>query len=200
MTQIIKEKEACIICLDYSYKQNPIYLLSCGCKQSLFHLECQTIYIEHTHSPISCPVCKRGFIMKKHYSFSYFDGPNQKLFWHVYFLFCIEIYYSFLFSDLLVPLQSLVVFSLPFMLPSNSTLDFFLRHLFAKYSFHYFVFFMYFLLNQQIKNLDLLFFIGNVQVFALFFTQLFSFPPKHPFDSFIITHSIHYFDILKPID
>jgi hypothetical protein len=86
------------------------------------------------------------------------------------------------------------------MLASKSTLDFFLVHIFVKYIFHYFLFFMSFLLNEDIKNLDVLFFIGNVQLFALFFTQLFSYPPIHPMESFIINQTIHHFDILTPVD
>jgi hypothetical protein len=195
-----KEKESCIICLDYSYIKNPIYLLSCGCKQSLFHLPCQTLYIQKTSSPISCPVCKRPFRIKHIYSFSYFDGPSQKLFWHVYFLFSIELYYSYIYSDLFLPLQSFIVFCLPFMMESNSSLDFFLQHIFSKYCFHHFIFFITFLLNQQIQNLDVFFFIGNVQVFTLFIIQYLSYPFKNPLECFIVSNRIHHFDILETVD
>ena len=117
----------CLICLEPAQADSPLFLLACGCKVSWFHLPCELRFLETCRGPISCPVCKRRVALQTNYCFSPRAGPIQRLLWNVIIFTPVE------FAILpILPVQTVLLFCIPFMIKSEPTVDFFLLHAYGK--------------------------------------------------------------------
>jgi hypothetical protein len=196
------EETTCIICLDGPVKKNPLFLMKCGCKASWFHTSCERSYISTTSLPFSCPVCRRPVQLQANYSFSPGAGPEQQQLWTTACLFGFEIVYSVYFKEILLPVETLVVFCIPFMIPSNSTLDYFCTQIQIKYAVEYLIF----LTQLLVKGVDLLYYptdilrsffaMGILQITILFIAQVCGRPLifRDPLLPYIISNEILHAD------
>jgi hypothetical protein len=141
------EERTCLICLDGPQEENPIYLLSCGCKISWFHRSCQMNWMSHLHSqyPLRCPTCKREVPMHLHYAFDPSFGLQQRKLRMITFLgaaesfLAISLWSQYYFETnlqlpetLLIPIQSLLLLYLPLMIHSEYDTITAMKHVYYK--------------------------------------------------------------------
>lgn len=136
-----EEERTCIICLDSPQQGKPLFLLHCGCRTAWFHEACETIWMEHLHmAEPKCPTCRRSIQLRLKYSFAYQDGINQRYLWWIASLFCCELFMCVMFStDKLLhqtwylPTQTIIIVSLPLIVPSRYDILYFLHQLRYRY-------------------------------------------------------------------
>lgn len=118
----------CCICLDPGKEDDPLFLLSCGCKVALFHKDCETRWTDTLpiDTPIKCLICKREPILKLNYCFSQI-GPAQELLWNTGLLFILEIPMGFHYKTPIIGLEGLFIILYPFVVPFNCDATYFLR-------------------------------------------------------------------------
>ena len=141
------EERSCLICLDGPQEENPIYLLSCGCKTAWFHRSCQMNWMSHITSqyPLKCPTCKREVPMHLHYAFHQSFGLAQRKLYVITFLCAAEsflalsLWFQYTFETgmqlpetLLIPTQSLILFYLPMIVHSEYDLLRAMKHVYYK--------------------------------------------------------------------
>lgn len=138
-----EEERTCIICLDSPQQGNSLFLLHCGCRTAWFHESCETSWMEHLQLvdfPPKCPTCRRDIQFRLKYSFAYRDGINQRYMWWIASLFCCELLMCIMFSiehslhqAWYLPTQSILIISLPLVLPSKNDVLYFLHQLRYRY-------------------------------------------------------------------
>jgi hypothetical protein len=191
----------CMICIDNPSKENPIYLLSCGCKQSWFHESCKNLWISKTEHPLCCPICKRKIQMKWNYCFSYFAGPYQKQLWHCAICFFFEFLYAIYYNFYSLPIFTISTLSMPFMISSPRTLRFFVNTVQLKYFIHSFYFIYVLLLEKNILNINLnfLFYSSIIQYLVVCINQMNDKRPSvDPLIPYAISCDVIYVSLLTP--
>ena len=150
----------CLICLDPAKRKIPLYLLDCGCKISYFHLPCEREWINHQEYPYNCPACRRLVPMKTNYSFSIYAGADQLYLWHTIGLLVLEGLISCILEFYIMPLISLSILTIPFIVRSRHNLNFFIWHL--RSQLYYTAFFLC-LISLQ-RKIDRDFYYGNLYI------------------------------------
>jgi hypothetical protein len=145
----------CIICLEPPLPQNPIFLLACGCKVGWFHDSCKNRWIDFQtdFDVLRCPACRRPVPMKINYCFDWRAGPEQYYLSTTSVLLGCEVILScsLVFSGVqyagFIPLQSVLIFCLPFMFPNKNSIFFYLNHIRARAAYYglYILFHMFIL-------------------------------------------------------
>jgi hypothetical protein len=162
-------ENTCCICIEGPNKKESIRLISCGCNCAWFHRSCETewIYSMNDEIPYKCPTCRRIVPMKTNYSFSYDAGDEQKFLWKVGYCMSAEILVLFMKKTLWVlPCQSILIVSMPFMLPTYQNVSFYLMNV------HLRILTNGFLLITGIAESDLLILIGSMHIWVLIFLSL----------------------------
>ena len=118
----------CCICLDPAKEDDPLFLLSCGCKVALFHQSCETKWTDTLpmDTPIKCLICKREPILKLNYCFSDI-GSAQKLLSNTAMLFALEITLALYYKTPIIGLEGLFIIVYPFVVPFNCDVTYVLR-------------------------------------------------------------------------
>lgn len=136
------EERTCIICLESPLENQPLQLLTCGCRTSWFHPSCEKTWIQHIHPidfPPKCPTCRREVDFMFQYSFRFQDGLNQKYLWWTSSIFGIEVCIASVLSldgfhtGWILPAQTMLIVSIPFFIQSRHDLLYFLHHLRYRY-------------------------------------------------------------------
>jgi hypothetical protein len=117
----------CCICLDPGKEDDPLFLLSCGCK-AFFHKACETRWTDTLpiNTPVVCLICKREPIMKVNYCYLYDIGLPQKFLWNTLFLFAIELPIGLYYNTWVIGAQGLYILLYPFVAPFPYDLLYFL--------------------------------------------------------------------------
>jgi len=117
----------CCICLDPGKEDDPLFLLSCGCKVALFHQTCETKWIDTipADTTIKCLICKREPILTLNYCFSDI-GPPQKLLQNTCLLFILEMPMAIHYKTPIIGLEGLFIILYPFVVPFNCDVTYFL--------------------------------------------------------------------------
>ena len=117
----------CCICLDPGKEDDPLFLLSCGCK-AFFHKACEVKWTDTLpiNTPVVCLICKREPIMKLNYCYSYDIGPPQTFLWNTLFLFAIELPIGLYYNTWVIGAQGLYIILYPFVAPFSYDLVYFL--------------------------------------------------------------------------
>jgi len=120
--------EQCCICLENTREDDPLLLLSCGCKVALFHKACEVKWTDTfpINTPLVCLICKREPIMKVNYCYSYDIGPPQTFLWNTLFLFAIELPIGLYYNTWVIGAQGLYIILYPFVAPFSYDLVYFL--------------------------------------------------------------------------
>jgi len=131
----LKSQTSCCICLDCPSDSNPIHLLACGCRAAWFHQGCQDSWTDSLQlQPLICPTCRRPVPVKTNYSFSYYAGPDQRDLWHIGIAITGETLITLYISRAqILPYQTLSIMLLPYVISSNKTMDFYIKHVKLKY-------------------------------------------------------------------
>ena len=119
----------CCICLDSSHIQNPLQLLACGCKASLFHQSCENQWLSSISAEKvpTCPICRRQPAMKINYCFSYSAGEAQQFLWHTLYSAALFEIPLLLYTRRITPiLQSSALILFPAVIPCYKDIQFFL--------------------------------------------------------------------------
>ena len=119
-------QEQCCICLSESRKEDPLLLLSCGCK-AFFHKACEDEWLStlNINTPIKCLICKREPVLKVNYSFSRDAGPAQMLMWNTATVFILEIPIGFYCKTPIIFLEGLTIIVLPLIFSFPCDITFF---------------------------------------------------------------------------
>lgn len=186
----MNEQRNCIICLDVPQEKNPLHLLSCGCKAAWFHNSCAETWLSHIpleDYPPTCPTCKRYVILKIKYSFQYNDGLNQKYLWWTLSLFPAEFFltsslYVHLTSSqyypFYIPLQSILLFTIPFLIRSKKDFNFFLHNYRIKVLLQSFILIFYMIKNKELyfqlldQPINVMIFFNFIHLISIFILQL----------------------------
>jgi hypothetical protein len=120
--------DLCCICLDEPALENPLLLLSCGCKVALFHESCEKNWLDSLpiDKEIVCFICKRPPSLKDNYSICYNIGPAQKQFWDTSLLFTLEIPIAIHYGTPIILLEGLYIILFPFVCSFTQDIRFFL--------------------------------------------------------------------------
>ena len=118
----------CCICLDLPKKDDPLLLLSCGCKVALLHKACEIGWTDTLpiNTPVKCFICKREPIMKVNYCYLYDIGLPQKFLWNTAILFALEIPIGLYYDTWVIGAQGLYIILYPFVAPFPYDLVYFL--------------------------------------------------------------------------
>ena len=175
----------CCICLEEPTSDNPLFLLSCGCKVALFHESCENAWMSNlqVNVPIVCLICKREPVLKNNYSFSYEAGPAQKLLWDTAGLALLEIPLGIYYKTPLLSLQALYILSYPLIFPFRRNLVFFLMHYRIRVLIDCVIFFSY----KELTALDIIIYRLLHILFLCFFIKK---PRINPLTPFIISREI----------
>jgi hypothetical protein len=186
------EERICLICLENPQKQNPLFLLQCGCRTSWFHEECKKEWIKHINYPPKCPTCRRSIEFTVQYSFAFRDGMNQQFFWWSMNIFLVEVFMAIIFTwngyyqVLSLPGQSILILSIPYIFSSHHDLLYFLHHLRYRYLTFAFIWCFHIFKNKKLislypdDTLNLLVAFGAIHVFYLLLQEIhYYFSPFH---------------------
>jgi hypothetical protein len=207
------EERQCIICLDAPQKQNPLFLLTCGCRTAWFHDTCEKEWMEHLTYPPKCPTCRRIIEITLQYSFAFHHGINQQYFWWIASLFCIEVCMAstFTFSDYYqvwnLPCQSIFILSIPYISSSKNDLLYFLHQLRYRYIVFVIAWFIHIIKYKKLISLypdntfNMLIIVGAVHVFSLIIQEFQNYcSPFHysvdPHTAFTIGYTFPHKEIL----
>ena len=119
---------ACCICLDASSKKNPLQLLDCGCKVSLFHKSCEEQWLNQLKDVPKCPICKRFVQLTYNYSFLYSAGEDQLYFNIIALLYVLELLIYVSLNRYIEPIQSTIIIVLPCIIPSHRDIIFYFKN------------------------------------------------------------------------
>jgi hypothetical protein len=176
----------CCICLDPAKEDDPLYLLSCGCKVALFHQTCETKWTDTLpiDTPIKCLICKREPILKLNYCFTDI-GPSQKFLLNTAILFSLEIPLAFYYNTWVIGAQGLYIILYPFVAPFQYDLTYFL----AQYNFTMIINLLLILLyrfNLKVESITTYRFI-HIGLLSLFINAR---KKVNPLTPFVITREI----------
>lgn len=203
-----KNNTRCLICLDGPKRNNPLRLLDCGCSTPWLHTSCEKEFVSfylHCNSFI-CTVCKRHFKYNIVYSFNPSHGKNQQDLFFTFILFCFEVIYSTYYNNILLPLISIFLCSIPFFINPCDTIFYFFYQLKIKYLINLSVF-LYNLLfidgilifdpfhNKDLINSFFLFGILHL-TFVLIVSVYFPGRETDPFSPFILMKNLSYKQIM----
>ena len=129
----------CIICLEPPLDKSPLLLFTCGCKVGWFHDSCKNNWLDFQANQgnlnLNCPACRRIIPMKINYSFDWRAGPEQYYLCQTGLLFTGEVVLSIslimsgITNAYIIPLQSVLIFCLPFIFNSPHTIFFYLNNI-----------------------------------------------------------------------
>lgn len=129
--------QPCCICLEGPEK-GQMYLIACGCKSGWFHVLCEGQWLNAYKYPYSCPTCRRPVPFTTVYSIWYSSGEEQQFLHKTLKTVAVEIVlFGFQGKTAFLPLQTLAILTIPFIIYSNSTLPYFLRCIWIKNVFQY---------------------------------------------------------------
>lgn len=119
---------ACCICLDTSSTTNPLQLLDCGCKVSLFHKSCEEQWLTQLKDVPKCPICKRFVHLTYNYSFSYTAGEDQAYLNIIITLYLLELLIYWCLNRYIEPIQSALIILFPCIIPSHRDIIFYFKN------------------------------------------------------------------------
>ena len=178
----------CCICLDPAKEDDPLFLLSCGCKVALFHKACETRWTDTLpmDTPIKCLICKREPILKLNYCFSDI-GSSQKLLSNTAMLFALEIPLALYYKTWVIGAQGLYIILYPFVFPFPCDLTYFL----AQYNMTMIINLLLIFFNKDLKGDSITFYrFLHIGILSFFINNRNKVNPLRPFViSREITHS-----------
>ena len=179
----------CCICLENAREDDPLLLLSCGCK-AFFHKACEIRWTDTfpINTPLVCLICKREPIMKVNYCYSYDIGPRQTFLWNTLFLFAIELPIGLYYNTWVIGSQGLYIILYPFVAPFSYDLVYFL----IQYNITIFVNLLFILFyGNNLKVSTLIFYrYLHIAIISFYINQRNKVNPLRPFIiSREITHS-----------
>lgn len=180
------EPPNCIICLDSFSEINPLYLLPCGCKSAWLHLDCEGNYLTFVQEVILCPLCRRNIKLKTNYCFWPSAGNIQLVFSFILLGSLFELSYNYL-----IFIETHCILILPFILNTNTTIDFFIAHIYFKQLTIIFLLFLEIIFFFNTMNIIVM--LSHTQLLLLFIGQLLrniENPRKDPLEPFAISREI----------
>lgn len=182
----------CCICLDPGKEDDPLFLLSCGCKVALFHKACEIRWTDtlQMDTPIKCLICKREPIMKLNYCFSDI-GRAQKILRNTGFLFILELPMAIHYKTPIIGLEGLFIILYPFVVPFNCDLTYFL----TQYNLTMIINLVLILFYKDLKMYDIVLY-RLLHIFLLSF--FISKNKTNPLTPFVISREITHSKIAWP--
>ena len=132
----LEQDRSCLICLEGARKDDPISLLTCGCKTSWFHKGCEELWLTHIEHTLTqynnpkCPTCKREVGIQAKYAYFFPRGTNQKYLYNTLLLIGSECFLSIYLTIFyakeawLIPTQSVCIVLLPVLFRTDKDLLF----------------------------------------------------------------------------
>ena len=161
---------ACCICLETPKKDNPIFLLDCGCREGWFHMVCENRWLSFQQGMVRCPTCRRDVPMMINYSFWIEAGEDQQRLWYCLGLLLCETVMSRIFDIAIAPYQTLAILLLPFIIPSTSNMTTFIYHVYFNKSLQFVVY--VYTRSDYIFSLSMYILIGYLYVFLLYYLHI----------------------------
>lgn len=181
--------EVCCICLDPPNKDDPLLLLSCGCKVALFHKACEIKWTDNLpiDTPIKCLICKREPIMKLNYCFAYDVGYPQKILWTTSLVFALELPLALYYNTSIIFLQGSFIILYPFVAPFSYDLTYFLANYITMISMNILFLFVY---GTNLKSTTII--LHRFLYMAVIFFHINTHKKINPLIPFVISREITY--------